>query len=136
LLHALLGNLIDPLVAFIVGPLCTIAALVLGLHHVVQQWRRGSRFRIPRSTGVWAVIVFVLGWAPLFLLEPLNSLFDHPISHNELAGLGMALGLGFGPLCTLAALVLGVHRLWRGVMGDDLPPIQLDLNVKRTTDES
>jgi hypothetical protein len=128
--------LIGQLVAFIVAPLCTIAALPLGLHHVAQQ--RASRFPIshPKIGRVWAVMVFVLGWSPLFLLEPLNSPFDHPISHNELAGMGMALGLGFGPLCTLVALVLGVHRLWRGVMGDDLPPIELDLTVERPTDES
>ena len=92
-----------------------------------QRMPRGLRVWIPRSGGSWAVLLLALGWGPLFLLEPLGALFPHLRDYYRLAGWGMAVGLGIGPICSLAAAGIGLCWLWQKLVGENVPSVRLDV---------
>jgi hypothetical protein len=86
-------------------------------------WRR-----ISRSIFKLALIVFVSGWAPLFLLDPIGWFFPKLNEDYTLGAWGMALGMGLAVPCTLFAFILGAYGVWRRWTGADLPPVTLNLD--------
>ncbi len=83
---------------------------------------------VSRSIFKLALIVFVSGWAPLVLLDPIGWVFPKLNEDYTLGAWAMALLVGLAAPCTLFAIILVAYGVWRRWTGADLPPVKLNLD--------
>ncbi len=94
-----------------------------------------------RKTGIhvggggWALVLLAIGWGPLFLLDPLGTLFPHLEEDSILEGWAMAIVGGIGPLLTLLAVIVAARHYLRKWTGPGVPTLHLPLDAERDADQ-